>query len=116
MTEAALKKSMVDGALRSCKIKEYTPEISMSYKQSRHLKVVVSFRASSRNVRWSNIVQKTVKEEYYIMDFITFVGLIGGTMGLFVGLSFMDINSCLIEILAKTVQCVLKMKRESLAK
>ena len=114
MTEAALKKSMA-GDLRSCKIKEYTPEISMSYKQTRHLKLVVSFRASSRNIRWSNTIQKTVKEEYYIMDFITFVGLIGGTLGLFVGLSFMDISSCLIEIVDKTILCVLKHKRESLS-
>ena len=36
-------------------------------------------------------------EEYFIMDEISFVGIIGGTLGLFVGLSFIDLVSMVME-------------------
>ena len=36
-------------------------------------------------------------EDYFIMDEISFVGIIGGTLGLFVGLSFIDLVSEVIE-------------------
>ena len=42
------------------------------------------------------------------MDGIAFVGIIGGTMGLFVGLSFMDINTGIVDLLITLVVCKLK--------
>ena len=61
-----------------------------------------------QNREWTYSVVKTINQEYYIMDGIAFVGIIGGTMGLFVGLSFMDINTGIVELLIMLVVCKLK--------
>ena len=39
----------------------------------------------------------TVEEEYLIMDFTGLIGAIGGTLGLFIGFSFKEITTLLIE-------------------
>ena len=51
----------------------------------------------SENSFWHNFPEKILLEEYFIMDDITFVGIIGGTLGLFVGLSFIDLVSMFFE-------------------
>ena len=65
------------------------------------------------NRDWSIYIDKTVNQEYYIMDGITFVGIIGGTMGLFVGLSFMDINSRIVKLIFKVLEVITQKKAKS---
>jgi hypothetical protein len=45
----------------------------------------------------SNIV--TIHEEYLVYDFLSFVGSVGGSLGLFVGFSFFDFGSMLTNII-----------------
>ena len=78
------------------------------------IEFVFEFRtARSLNKGWSDSVQKTIHQEYYIMDGLTFVGIIGGTMGLFVGLSFMDINSGILDLLGMIIAFKLKKSRNN---
>ena len=63
------------------------------------------------NKEWSKSVAKTINQEYYIMDGKAFVGIIGGTLGLFVGLSFMDINNLAIDLLFKLIAYKLKRSK-----
>ena len=51
----------------------------------------------SDNRVWNRDPEKTLLEEYLIIDEISFVGIIGGTLGLFVGLSFIYLVSEVIE-------------------
>ena len=46
-----------------------------------------------------------------IMDTITFIGLLGGTMGMFVGLSFFDINSVMVDLLFMLTTYTRKQKK-----
>ena len=55
------------------------------------------------NREWSDSVHKTIHQEYFIMNEKEFVGLIGGTMGLFVGLSFMDINIGIVDLVTMLI-------------
>ena len=43
---------------------------------------------------------KTVKTEYYIMSGLTFVGNIGGTLGMFVGFSFIGVAEWYLGLVA----------------
>ena len=79
-----------------------------------NIEFVFSFQtARSLNRGWSDSVQKTIHQEYYIMDGITFVGITGGTMGLFVGLSFIDINSGILDLLAMLITYMLKNSKKN---
>ena len=60
---------------------------------------------------WSLSVQKTIREEYYIMDPITFIGVLGGTMGMCVGLSFFDISSWIVGLLFMLISYTCKQKK-----
>ena len=62
------------------------------------------------NRDWSIYIDKTVNQEYYIMDSKAFVGIIGGTMGLFGGLSFMDINSGIVDLIVKLIEFIKQKK------
>ena len=42
---------------------------------------------------------ETVYEEYLIVDFYGMVGVVGGTLGLFIGLSFFNVITFFIEII-----------------
>ena len=71
-------------------------------------------RSANRN--WSVQVYKTVHQEYLTLDEITFVGLIGGMMGLFVGLSFFDIGSEIVEMLAKLIANIYRAYKQKTPK
>jgi hypothetical protein len=40
----------------------------------------------------------TINEEYLVFDILSFVGSVGGSLGLFVGFSFFDFGSMLTNI------------------
>ena len=40
----------------------------------------------------SNMILKLVRREYSVMNDIGLIGAVGGTLGLFVGLSFLDVG------------------------
>ena len=86
---------------KSCRITEYKIDAHSGFKktiQKSKIHVHLRFETSkSENRVWNRIPKKTLMEEYFIMDEITFVGIIGGTLGLFVGLSFMDLVSVVFE-------------------
>ena len=86
---------------KSCKITEYKIDAHSGFKhtiQKSKIHVELRFETSkSENRVWHRIPKKTLMEEYFIMDEIAFVGIIGGTLGLFVGLSFMDLVSVVFE-------------------
>ena len=46
---------------------------------------------SPKNSHRSRVPLKVVKTEYEVFPFISLVGVIGGTLGMFVGISFMGI-------------------------
>ena len=67
-----------------------------------HLQLIIWFRAPRwTNMGWSDKAMKIVKQEYYVMDTVAFVGQIGGTLGLFVGLSVVQLNRDFCQFLLK---------------
>ena len=56
----------------------------------------------------------TLHEEYIIIDFYGMVGIVGGTLGLFVGFSFFDVITFLISFFQKLYQLI--RKRNSIDK
>ena len=47
---------------------------------------------------WTDGLTKTVKKEYYIMTQSGMIGVVGGTLGLFVGLSFIDLSLTMVNL------------------
>ena len=101
---------------KSCTLTEYTSEIGWSKEIMRvnkpmgqhisnttnHLQLIIWFRAPRwTNMGWSDKAKKIVKQEYYVMDTVAFVGQIGGTLGLFVGLSVVQLNRDFCQFLLK---------------
>ena len=54
--------------------------------------------------KWSDELSKQVFSEFYVMDGVTLMGIVGGTLGLFVGLSFMELSSRLVQAFTRTWQ------------
>ena len=52
----------------------------------------ISMAKSTNNI-WTDKFVKTVGEEHYIMTDVGLIGTVGGTLGLFVGLSFLDMGT-----------------------
>ena len=88
----------------------YSRELMNSSKNN--MRFVFEFQASrSLSDGWSLSVQKTIREEYYIMDPITFMGVLGGTVGMFVGLSFFDLSSRIVGLLFMLITYTRKQKK-----
>ena len=88
----------------------YSRELMNSSKNN--MRFVFEFQASrSLSDGWSLSVQKTIREEYYIMDPITFIGVLGGTVGMFVGLSFFDLSSRIVGLLFMLITYTRKQKK-----
>ena len=47
---------------------------------------------------WTDSITKTVKKEYYIMTQSGMIEVVGGTLGLFVGLSFIDLSLTMVNL------------------
>ena len=90
---------------RLCNVKEYKFTVRGSLGVHEKFKgLVFSYKFSSpstsRNLRsWMPV--KTVKKEYLVITFKSLVGTIGGTLGMFVGFSFIGTAEVLIEYLLK---------------
>ena len=66
-------------------------------------------------IRFSDPPRVTVKEEYLIYDMVSMISAIGGTMGLCIGLSFLDIYSIslgLVQNLYRQIQRQYKRKKQ----
>ena len=90
---------------KSCTIMEYKfVELNEWMRDKNGIEFVFLFKtARLLNRGWSDSVLKTIHQEYFIMNEKEFVGLIGGTMGLFVGLSFMDINIGIVDLVTMLI-------------
>ena len=105
----------------SCTIKEYqfeesfrAPLIGLDLKrgpiiQEDNMKIDFRFKVPRSTRAWTHSIHKTIMTEYYIIDDITFIGLIGGTLGLFVGVSFMDVSTQIVNGVISAINC--KSKR-----
>ena len=89
-----------EGKYRSCSIKEYEfeedyrgpPPQKGGQSPEKYMRIDFRFKVPRSTRAWTHLIQKTIMTEYYIMDDITFIGIIGGIFGLFVGMSFMDVS------------------------
>ena len=55
----------------------------------------------SLTIRHKHPATVTINEEYVIIDFYGMVGVVGGTLGLFVGFSFFDVITLLMKFYQK---------------
>ena len=55
----------------------------------------------SLTIRYKPPAMVTLHEEYLIIDFYGMVGVVGGTLGLFVGFSFFDVITLLMKFYQK---------------
>ena len=53
-------------------------------------------------IRYNSPATVTVHEEYIVIDFYGMFGIVGGTLGLFVGFSFFDVLTYLITFFSKS--------------
>ena len=87
---------------KSCSALEYTG--SVDYEAS---KGIIYSRPSKNTTYFSLVVRykppgtKFVYEEYLIVDFYGMVGVVGGTLGLFVGFSFFNVITFFIELIKR---------------
>ena len=98
-----------EGKYRSCSIKEY--EFEEDYRgplpqkggqnPEKYMRIDFRFKVPRSTRAWTHLIQKTIMTEYYIMDDITFIGIIGGIFGLFVGMSFMDVSRWVVNGIIK---------------
>ena len=95
---------------KSCHVKEYFFKKSSyngginygaSNKKPKQLIISLSFDVVSQCTRELRALEpyKTVKREYWIMPGLSFVGNVGGTLGMFVGFSFIGTSEWFFELL-----------------
>ena len=77
--------------------------------QEDNMKIDFRFKVPRSTRAWTHSIHKTIMTEYYIIDDITFIGLIGGTLGLFVGVSFMEVSTQIVNGIISAINC--KSKR-----
>ena len=93
-----------DSCPRSCKVKEYLTTLDYSDTESssdHEFKLEYKFNSllrGSRNQR-TKIPQKIVKKEHMIVSLSSLVGNVGGTLGMFVGFSFIGATESLLTVL-----------------
>ena len=88
---------------KSCQVKEYQTEIDPSWNQfysAGTFGFEYNFikQASTNNLRSKKIFKK-VKEEYFITTEVSLLGNIGGTLGMFVGFSFVGTSESVITLI-----------------
>ena len=67
----------------------------------------VKFLIAENSKPWYNKFTKTVFEEYLQTSWISLVGTVGGTLGLFVGISFLELGSWVqskLSVLARRIK------------
>ena len=100
---------------KSCTIKEFfvhQVNEGVPYKREKHFNYPGSIRGNtgfgldfkmawprSANNQWAYRSIKTLHQEYYIMTEIGLIGTVGGTLGLFVGLSFTGCGTVMMRLI-----------------
>ena len=89
-------------AKQSCRIQEFETNVyyTEEYKDWNSigdvgLSVNLPDVETATNVWTTAYLVKTLTREYYIMPFGNLIGTVGGTLGLFIGVSFWDLGSAL---------------------
>ena len=85
---------------RLCIVKEYKFQPIKGYDKKFVLRYYFGQPYASRNIRsWKPV--KTIKTEYLYVTMKSLIGSIGGTIGMFVGFSFVDVSEWFTEFLFK---------------
>ena len=69
--------------------------------------------AESTSQTWTNKIVKTVHKEYYVMTEIGLIGTVGGTLGLFVGLSFANSGTVMMRAMKNVLSSRIVRKKPS---
>ena len=92
---------------RSCRVKEFATELDtmdLTLNESRNepyaLEIKFGAQDFTRDVR-SLQVMKNVKTEYWTFSTIALVGSVGGTLGIFIGFSFIKTSQWLLGVFSK---------------
>ena len=103
---AMVQKELEDVDQKECSLKEYgirtMDEISLKTAWS-ETGFRIQFMVPESSMAWSNKFTKIVHREYLQISSITLVGTVGGTLGLFVGISFLEFGSCILAFGKKMV-------------
>ena len=85
----------VGDSSKSCKVEgfffedQYEGEVETQHQFQ--VRFEISAPTSTVHIQTSKVL-KTMRKEYYVMTDIGLIGALGGTFGLFVGLSFLDVG------------------------
>lgn len=94
-----------DDSSKTCHVKGYFVEDHYDYPDTNYqYHLVMDFFVPSTIHIQTSTVLKLVHEEYYIMNEIGLIGAIGGTLGLFIGLSFLDVSFKSIDWIKKKIR------------
>ena len=100
---------------KSCRVKEFKFGTKKKFRnQWSKEPLVFEYRFGSphsTNDHRSRIPVKKVRIEYPLITFISVVGTVGGTLGMFVGISFMGIAEVLVSFLMKIRECLRYCKK-----
>ena len=102
---------------KSCVTKEYVVNDVLDYgpfsthmgQRGFSIGIYIALPSSTNNA-WTNQIFKTVRQEYYVMTMVGLIGTVGGTLGLFVGLNFMDSGNSIINMIKKSAFCIFGRK------
>ena len=94
--------SLSNKTSKSCKIIEYLPagDVTQDQKVSGKADFTMTYGVQSPFSlhQLTGEILKTLKKEYYIIDDISAIGTIGGTLGLFIGISFLNIITWVMDL------------------
>ena len=101
-----LEKDMRSHCKKTARVKEFKAirfgcarNISIDPPNSYVLEYMLQLPPSSKN-HMSKELFKTVKREYFIVDTMSLVGNVGGTLGMFIGFSFFGISDWMFNIIS----------------
>lgn len=91
---------------KSCEIKEYLPANEAYLIGRKSDQPDFTFDCALQSPKslhqLTDKILKTVKKEYYIINEIGLIGMVGGTLGLFIGISFLNMTTWVIDLIFKT--------------
>ena len=103
------QKEIDDGNFKSCTIKEFRTKhwtVSNRDEDDHSLSLIYKFTALvTTSNSWTDKPSKTIVTQFYIRTWNLLIGTVGGTLGLFVGLSFLGVGTWLMESLTYLASC-----------
>ena len=104
-----MQKEIDDGDFKSCTIKEFRTKnwaVSNHYEGDHSLSLIYKFTVPvTTSNSWTDKPSKTIVTQFYITTWNSLIGTVGGTLGLFVGLSFLGVGTWLMESLTYLASC-----------